>query len=179
MKEYCKGSLLNKWTAVNKEDIKEYLDKAATKITPDRYEETIDGCWLWKTTDHKGYPKDMQITVSTRSKVWGVITSKQKHLKPHRVSIYKATGEYPELVRHKCGNRNCVNPDHLECGSHADNARDTYKNKWELFKHKWKEYDGDLEKMTEYFNYKKNYTAADGRQYYAPIKKIAKKLGLI
>ena len=177
--KYCKGSLLNKWSNVSKDDIQEYLDVAVTKITPDRYEETIDGCWLWKSKNKSGYGKDMSITPKIRSKVWGVISSPIKFLKPHRVSYYKATGEYPELVRHKCGNRNCVNPDHLECGSHSDNGKDTHKNKWELFKHKWKEYDGDLVKMTEYFNYKKNYTAADGRRYYGPIKQIAKKLGLI
>ena len=171
--------MLNKWSNVSKDDIQEYLDVAVTKITPDRYEETIDGCWLWKSKNKSGYGKDMSITPKIRSKVWGVISSPIKFLKPHRVSYYKATGEYPELVRHKCGNRNCVNPDHLECGSHSDNGKDTHKNKWELFKHKWKEYDGDLVKMTEYFNYKKNYTAADGRRYYGPIKQIAKKLGLI
>ena len=29
-----------------------------------------------------------------------------------------------EIVRHKCDNRLCINPDHLEAGSLADNARD-------------------------------------------------------
>ena len=175
MDNYCEGSLLNKWKAVGSDDIKDYLDLAAMKITEDRYEVSNDGCWLWKSTDKKGYGKEL--AVRKKSELLG-ITLGIKHIKPHRASFYKATGEYPELVRHKCNNKRCVNPDHLEVGSHSDNAKDVNKNKWYLFKIKWEEYNGDFVKLTEYFGYKKNYTAADGRKYYSGIKQIARKLGL-
>jgi hypothetical protein len=46
------------------------------------------------------------------------------HFKPHRVSMFKYNGIYPELVRHKCNNRNCVCPNHLEGGSYKDNSND-------------------------------------------------------
>jgi len=172
---HCQGSLLNKWNAVGIDDIKDYLDLAAMKITEDRYEVSNDGCWLWKSEGKNGYGKDMQ--VRKKSELLG-ITLGIKYIKPHRASFYKASGEYPELVRHKCNNKRCVNPEHLEMGSHRDNAKDVNQNKWYLFKIKWKEYNGDFVKLTEYFGYKKNYTAADGRKYYSGIKQIARKLGL-
>lgn len=44
----------------------------------------------------------------------------------HRRSYELFVGEIPEgrLIRHKCDNRNCVNPDHLEIGTKADNNQD-------------------------------------------------------
>ncbi len=49
--------------------------------------------------------------------------------KAHRVAYCQAHGLLPGdiegvIIRHKCDNRACVNPDHLEPGSHADNMRD-------------------------------------------------------
>lgn len=42
----------------------------------------------------------------------------------HRQVYYKATGELPEVVRHKCDNPRCINPEHLEAGTQVDNMRD-------------------------------------------------------
>lgn len=179
MSSVCKGSLLNTWNAVALDDIKNYLDVAASRIKKNRYQVTIDGCWIWNTVNKEGYGKDIRVKVCQNTKSFGKIYSGNKWIKPHRASYYKATGEYPELIRHKCGNRRCVNPDHLETGSHADNNKDTHKNKWYLFETKWKEYNGDYVKLTEYFGYKANYKDKNGKRYYAGMRKIAKKLGLL
>lgn len=44
----------------------------------------------------------------------------------HRVAYIEAFGEIPKglVVRHKCDVRNCINPDHLEVGTHKENTAD-------------------------------------------------------
>ncbi len=42
----------------------------------------------------------------------------------HRLAFEERYGHLPEVVRHKCDNPSCYNPDHLEPGTQADNVRD-------------------------------------------------------
>lgn len=44
----------------------------------------------------------------------------------HRLAYTVWVGPIPEghVVRHKCDNPPCINPDHLETGTHADNVKD-------------------------------------------------------
>lgn len=51
---------------------------------------------------------------------------KGKAWKVHRYIFYKYCTELGEgeIVRHLCNNSKCINPDHLEKGTHKDNAMD-------------------------------------------------------
>lgn len=77
----------------------------------------ITECWIWiKSTDGHGY---------------GTLASANNGSpkKAHRVSYTLFVGEIPNgnIVRHKCDIPSCVNPDHLEIGTQADNMQDASK----------------------------------------------------
>ena len=72
-----------------------------------------DACWPWTGNVNKG-------------RGYGQTRWKDKCVFAHRAIYMSIHGELPSsvIVRHKCDNRLCCNPDHLEPGSHADNMRD-------------------------------------------------------
>jgi hypothetical protein len=109
--------LYNTWRNINISEIIETLNIASQRFTEDKYDIQESGCWFWKRVGKNGYGKELSVSYN----------GKTSFLKPHRVSMFKYKGIYPELVRHKCNNRNCVCPDHLEGGSYRDNNND--KNK--------------------------------------------------
>lgn len=52
------------------------------------------------------------------------INGERKYIKMHRAKFFDTHGYWPPVVRHKCDNPRCINPDHLEAGTVADNNRD-------------------------------------------------------
>lgn len=72
-----------------------------------------DECWKWNgRTNGTGY---------------GRITIRGFVYLSHRFSYMLAKGKIHDnslVVRHKCDNRRCVNPNHLETGSHTENMVD-------------------------------------------------------
>ena len=38
--------------------------------------------------------------------------------------LYGVVAGYDDVVRHRCDNRRCINPDHLELGSRGENLQD-------------------------------------------------------
>lgn len=77
-------------------------------------------CWPWNgVRDRHGY--------GIHSKGRGG----EGKIKAHRFSYILTNGPIPDglLVRHACDNPSCVNPCHLEIGTHKDNAMDMVKRK--------------------------------------------------
>lgn len=54
---------------------------------------------------------------------YGQVRSDGKQVRAHRLAYELATGVDPgrQVVHHKCANRPCINPEHLELASQADN----------------------------------------------------------
>lgn len=68
-------------------------------------------CWLWVGAVSNGY--GMIGNVDGRPMVGA-----------HRASFFLAHGYWPNVARHSCDVKRCVNPAHILDGTHADNSRD-------------------------------------------------------
>lgn len=64
-------------------------------------------CWFWRGAKQMDY-------------------GRFRGVRAHRFAYEVAKGPIPPelMVRHLCGNKLCMNPNHLEVGTMADNARD-------------------------------------------------------
>lgn len=64
-------------------------------------------CWIWHGQKVNGY-------------------GRFRGERAHRYAYQLHRGAIPDglMIRHMCGNKRCVNPDHLEPGTMADNAQD-------------------------------------------------------
>lgn len=71
---------------------------------------TEEGCWEWNKTKTAGG--------------YGLLRRENKQILAHRLAYFLWNGKWPNICRHKCDNRPCCNPEHLEDGTHADNVRD-------------------------------------------------------
>lgn len=62
---------------------------------------------------------------------YGILKVDGKNCKAHRVSYELAYGPFDKslVVRHKCDNTKCCNPEHLELGTQLDNVDDMLTRK--------------------------------------------------
>lgn len=71
------------------------------------------GCWFWMgTVDHSnGYG------------LFGFRDGVERHV--HRLAYQLTHGDIPEgmLVHHRCGQKLCINPDHLELTTNSEHTR--------------------------------------------------------
>lgn len=69
------------------------------------------GCWLWTGGKSHGY---------------GAFQLRGRVTSAHRLSysLHNSPPTSSQVIRHKCDTPACVNPDHLETGTYADNSRD-------------------------------------------------------
>lgn len=77
------------------------------------WKEDENGCYICTShaRDKDGYPR---------------IRDRYKNVGVHRYIYGECFGEIPKglVVRHKCDNPKCINPEHLELGTYQDNSND-------------------------------------------------------
>ena len=76
-----------------------------------KYVNKTDTCWLWTGSKSYGY---------------GQFNFDNRNCRAHRYAYEMWVGPIPSglVLRHKCDNPICVNPDHLETGTQQDNIND-------------------------------------------------------
>jgi hypothetical protein len=87
---------------------------------------------LWGLADRTGGSEACWPFFGAKSRGgYGSIRLDGKHWVASRLAYAVSNGPIPTgaMIRHRCDNSSCVNPAHLEAGTHKDNMRDASERK--------------------------------------------------
>lgn len=87
---------------------------------------TFDECWLEDANGCYVWQRAFKGKEAASGGGYGCLRIKGKLWAAHRYAWEREHGPIPAglQIRHKCHNTKCVNTDHMELGSNADNAKD-------------------------------------------------------
>lgn len=170
--KFNRSCLLNSWLACDEGDLLPWLKKAVKLKAYKNYKITDKNCWEPYSIHKSGYGR-LRVVLDED---FG--SGIRKYFSSHRVAYWEKYGEYPELVRHKCNNSKCRNPDHLIKGNHRDNALDKRGDFSETFEKKWVEFGGNVIKLTQHFGWKPNCYLKNSKAVSSCVYEWEKKLNL-
>jgi len=98
--------------------------------------DSLDKEWFWSQIDKSG---DCWNWMATLDKGYGRFYIHSKPVFAHRVAFYLINQDIPKEyhIRHKCSNRACCNPHHLEIGCPHHNITDTLSGGQRFYKLNW------------------------------------------
>ena len=146
LKKLNPAILYNTWCAApppKKEDLERVKQRILNNVVVKE-----DGCW--ESTKNMSMDGYCQICYSEKDKL-GTLTP--RYMRAHRFMYYEATGDWADLVRHKCNNKACCNPDHLEAGSHRQNGLDKFIEFDKKFEAVYVKHKGDWKKIADELGY--------------------------
>ena len=128
---------------------------------------------FWSKVERAG-PEDCWNFLGCKNKLgYGKFRVRGKTIEAYRIAWTIVNGNIPKgkFILHYCDNSSCVNPNHLYCGTHADNMRDNCNRNISSISHP-KFY---MKELLQIRKFKKVISVGINNNYKVPIKEVAKR----